>query len=100
MIRTLAIAAAVFTVAQAPAFAREIVVEFETARLEDPAYLEAVKADINAAAAKVCKAEYAGSPLFSTQLRACVEETSADAIAEMTSKIAAAEAAPTQIAAK
>ncbi len=100
MIRTLAIAAALFTVAQAPAFAREIVVEFDTARLEDLAYLEAVKADLTAAAAKVCRAEYAGSPLYVSRLRSCIDEVSANAIAEMTGKIAAAEAAPTQIAAK
>ena len=100
MIRTLAIAATVFVAVQAPAFAGDIVVEFDSARLEDPAYLEAVKSDISAAAAKVCKAEYAGSPLYASRLRNCVEQASADAEAQIAEKLMTAQAEPTQIAAK
>ncbi|WP_428407535.1 UrcA family protein [Hyphococcus sp.] len=80
MIRTLALAASVFTIAQSSAFAADMVVEFDRARLDDAAYVESLYDELEAAAKSVCKQELAGSPIYFSVMKTCVETTLAESI--------------------
>ncbi len=80
MIRTFALAASVFTLAQTAAFAADKVVEFDRARLDDAAYVEALYDELEAAAKSVCKKELAGSPIYFSVMKSCVETTLAESV--------------------
>lgn len=80
MIRTLAIAASVFAVAQATASAAEMVVEYDRTRLNDAAYVEELYAELESAAKSVCKKELAGSPIIVSTMRSCIETTLAESV--------------------
>ena len=103
MIRTIAFAASVFTILQSSAFAAGVQVEFDRARLNDPAYVEALYAELETAARSVCKKELAGSPLYLAQMKSCVEATLADSVekvgAPMLTAYADGEELPVQVAA-
>ena len=102
MIRTLAFAASVFAVAQSSAFAAEQEVEFDRARLDDPAYVESLYAELKSAAKSVCKRDLAGAPIYFAQMKACVEATMADSIEKIGAPLLTAYAngeEPVQVAA-
>ncbi len=85
MIRKMLFATAAFTLAQTAAFAADKVVEFDRDRLEDPAYVEALYAEIETAAVAVCKKELIGNPLYISMLRSCIEDTVTESVKKIDS---------------
>lgn len=85
MIRKMLFATAAFTLAQTAAFAADQVLEFDRDRLDDPAYVEALYAEIETAAAAVCKKELIGSPLYISMMRSCVSDTVAASVKKIDS---------------
>lgn len=83
MIRTLLFATAANTFINLPAFAADQVVAFDRERLDDPAYVEALYADIEAMARKVCKKELRGSALYHSEMDYCVRRSVADAVEQI-----------------
>ena len=102
MIRKMLFATAAFTLIQTTAFAADKVVEFDRDRLGDPAYVEALYAEIETAAAAVCKKELLGSPLYHSTMRSCIETTVADSVKKIDSEALTAyadgETAPERLA--
>ena len=85
MIRKTIFAAAILAGAASPALAADLEVEYDRARLSEPAYVEALKAEIKDAAYSVCKQELIGSPLFLSKMRTCVRKTTAESVKKVAS---------------
>lgn len=85
MIRKMLFATAAFTLTQTAAFAADPVVQFDRARLDDPAYVEALYVELETAATSVCKKELIGSPLYLSKLRSCIEATMAESVKKIAS---------------
>lgn len=103
MIRTIALTASIFALAESPAIAADMQVQFDRDRLGDPAYVEALYAELETAAEAVCKEIVSTSPLYIYELKGCVEGTLASAVKEvgapMLTAYAAGEPLPAQLAA-
>ena len=50
-------------------------VEFDRAKLKDPAYVQELYVEIRAVATKTCKREYRGDAFYGRRLRSCIETT-------------------------
>jgi UrcA family protein len=83
MIRTMFFATAAILASSSIASAAGKAVDFDRAKLGDPAYIEALYAEIELAAVEVCKAELRGSPFYHSKVRNCVKVSMARAVAEI-----------------
>ena len=84
MIRTSLFAAATLVAGLQPALSSETIA-YEPAALEDPANVAALYSEISATAHKVCRAALRGDPHRHYKMDRCVEETTADAVAQANS---------------
>lgn len=82
MIRTLFFATAALTLSAGPALAEQVI-ELDRSRLDDPAYVEALYAEIETTARAVCKADLRGSPFYHTHMDYCIKRSIADAVEQV-----------------
>ena len=83
MIRTLFFATAALTIGAGAAIAAEKTVTLDRERLGDPAYVEALYAEIETTARAVCKTELRGSPLYHSGMDYCVARSIEDAVEQV-----------------
>lgn len=58
-------------------------VAVDRSRLDDPQYAAALYGEIADAARAACRAELGGSPLYQSQMRSCVKDAIARAVADV-----------------
>ncbi len=75
-----------------PALAAEKAIEYDTARLDDPAYVAALYEEIETAAHEVCREELRYSTDRHYMMNSCVEDAIAEAVAEVGSPMLTAAA--------
>lgn len=87
MIRTLFFATAAISGISTAALAGGKEVQFDRASLNEPAYVEALYAEIEQAAREVCKSELLGSPYYHSKVRSCIKASLARALADVDSPL-------------
>jgi len=82
MTRLTIIATAAFLASTGPSLAGEVV-EYDRAKLDNPAYVEALREEIESAAEKECRTLFRGDMFRHFRIRSCIRDSVAVAMAEL-----------------